>query len=865
MIGGSDIAKVSKIHLLDVGQKEYGDAVLCEFGNRRVLIDGAHRGDENGSQGHLSIPDQIGQLLNELEPYSIDLLLITHAHDDHIGCIPSMVTDNVLRVKWALVMDPDLGWGRTGQDDLDANADPRALALAAAFREEIPTRTEISDKELTSFITDAITIETKYRRMIEDLTASGTKVVRFGVDDLDSIIEEFNDIGFRIIGPSQDHLLICAEIIRKRTQDSIDAVTDFFSADSEATSLGAAYKKLIGIEGPDAGMGLDAKSRPGPAINMQSMITRFAFGGHKFLFAGDFQFADPEFTNNDIAKSVIAMRKAIRNQAPFSFVKLSHHGSDNAFSAEILSDLKTTKYLGICAGEESKKHPERSILELLHKNRDTLTWARTDHNGLVTLTYSQGSPDPEITLAKGKISDPKPNDTDAPPSAGTKTPAVQPNPQTGAPIAPERPRPTQNRESASAPPNNFVEFTARIPTTGARIKFSGDFTLDVNSENRDGDRRTPDRADPADKPIVIGGNRSAIRDLLFITSHDQLRDNIGRSEADSVIAALERQGLPNYTEVPSGLSDSSAVIPHVSEAFRRFPNVKGVVVIGGYDVMPSKIVDALPIELRSALPSNDDPDNFIVWNDEFYGDNDDDQLPEIPVSRVPDGRSAPLLIKALSASPSAPLGSRFGIRNFQRPFAENIFDALTGNGNLLISKQTVFDQDPPYTASADKAYFMLHGDYVDGSRFWGEGTQMNREAFNVNNVPSEFSGVVFTGCCWGALTVNTPAGLVRTSRAFGQKTTDSSIALSFLAHGANAFIGCTGAHYSPTEEPYGYFGGPMHADFWKHLEAGSSPAEALFKAKVDYVLGMPHGRTSPLQIAIEYKILRQYTCLGLGW
>jgi hypothetical protein len=28
---------------------------------------------------------------------------------------------------------------------------------------------------------------------------------------------------------------------------------------------------------------------------------------------------------------------------------------------------------------------------------------------------------------------------------------------------------------------------------------------------------------------------------------------------------------------------------------------------------------------------------------------------------------------------------------------------------------------------------------------------------------------------------------------------------------------------------------------------------------------MPHGRRSAAQTAIEFKILRQYTCLGLGW
>jgi hypothetical protein len=43
------------------------------------------------------------------------------------------------------------------------------------------------------------------------------------------------------------------------------------------------------------------------------------------------------------------------------------------------------------------------------------------------------------------------------------------------------------------------------------------------------------------------------------------------------------------------------------------------------------------------------------------------------------------------------------------------------------------------------------------------------------------------------------------------------------------------------------------------------PAEALFSAKKDYISGMPHDRVKPVEQAVEYKILRAFTCLGLGW
>jgi hypothetical protein len=159
---------------------------------------------------------------------------------------------------------------------------------------------------------------------------------------------------------------------------------------------------------------------------------------------------------------------------------------------------------------------------------------------------------------------------------------------------------------------------------------------------------------------------------------------------------------------------------------------------------------------------------------------------------------------------------------------------------------------------------MLHGDYTDGSRFWGESPPDDDiEAVNLTNVPRATRAVVFTGCCWGALTVDRPAG--RPGTQLTPKRPDSSIALSFLRNGARAFVGCTGAHYSPDQPPFDYFGGPMHEAFWRYIGEGSEPARALFEAKRDYIKRMPHGQKKPSSIAIEFKIWRQYTCLGLGW
>jgi hypothetical protein len=163
-------------------------------------------------------------------------------------------------------------------------------------------------------------------------------------------------------------------------------------------------------------------------------------------------------------------------------------------------------------------------------------------------------------------------------------------------------------------------------------------------------------------------------------------------------------------------------------------------------------------------------------------------------------------------------------------------------------------------------YIMLHGSDTNATRYWGEDGTGYPVAMDIGNVPSRTGAVAFTGCCWGALIVLPKAADVGRNTPIVYRTPDSSIALQFLLKGGLAFVGCTGSHYSPTQAPYQYFGGPMHQFFWQDYDSGTPPAEALFHAKVKYQSGIPHqGAAGGEGEAIEFKILRQYTCLGLGW
>jgi hypothetical protein len=340
---------------------------------------------------------------------------------------------------------------------------------------------------------------------------------------------------------------------------------------------------------------------------------------------------------------------------------------------------------------------------------------------------------------------------------------------------------------------------------------------------------------------------------------------------------IVRRGLKQImAEVPDisvagEASNAPEALALVREQVAREEGLEGVVVVGGYDVVPSTRLDTLPADLREVVRRINeedglaDPDDFVVWSDDGYGDRDDDLIPELPVSRVPDARSAELLFAALSADDRRRPNPRRGVRNVKRPFAEQMFALLPGDDPLLVSEPTT-PRDAP-SLDGDVVYVMLHGDFGDATRYWGEteAARTTLEAVNLLNVAAPGGRVVFAGCCWGGLVVDQPAARALPGVAPAPRDANASIALAFLRLGATAYVGCTGAHWSPFEPPFRSYAGPMHDAFLRGIVGGLAPAVALFQAKMEYARDFPHGLTEALGKALEYKMLREYTCLGLGW
>lgn len=354
--------------------------------------------------------------------------------------------------------------------------------------------------------------------------------------------------------------------------------------------------------------------------------------------------------------------------------------------------------------------------------------------------------------------------------------------------------------------------------------------------------------------------------LLFVTHKRTLVSNVGEEVVEQTLSAIRRAGHPLIVELPTP-RDVGTVSAEVRRALRGdATSVEGVVLLGGYDVVPAQRLDCLPPALRNAMTRRDDLDNYIIWSDDVYGDKDGDEWPELPVSRIPDAKNAAMFAAAVNArdGSAASPSSRFGIRNYLREFAADIFTLLPGDAQLLDSRPTLARQMPPYDLAGERLYIMLHGKATDGTQFWGEPIS-SATAMTIENLAGVTPRVVFSGCCWGALTVDTLAVQAVPGRPLEIRSVDSSIALTFLARGATAFVGCTGTHYSPSRPPFNYAGGPMHSAFWQANIGGTSPARSLFEAKSRYKHEFPHGRSTPEEQAAEYKILHEFTCLGLGW
>ncbi len=729
-----------EVHFLDVGNTKYGDCILITHDGKSILVDGGHPGDSP------IILRQLKKILKKNPPYVIDLLIVTHCHSDHIGCLPALIKMGDIEPQYALLADPEYGFAEQGfsmEDRATHLADsPRATFFSLLAEED---HTDMNNEELELFIEDVAKLSDKYREMYESLP--NVSFFR-GVDKMDGSIEnKFADFGLKIIGPTHEHLIICKNLLEQSADAAISEDSPMFSDELDRSKMMEAYRSIVGKIKEDAFVaGLEDRPGPGAAKNNQSIV--FSVGdntkGAKTLLAGDMQLAKAEVSglNTDMDSLIESIFQLI----PFDVVKLSHHTSYNGISEALFSrwiENQTTLFIHT-GGKNDATHPDTKVLQFLKKQNRKINFLRTDRNGLISIIPKAGG-QLEVLPAKGRPNDFTPNIPD-----DTITEQVQPaNKISEAPpggsigssalttVSEKNGGPATNEISAS---DSFVEVKAKIPHSSTRVTI----TIDIDPEKKKSEKAV------VDYPPLPPATSDRFNKLLFVTSSKGLAKNIGESEAGNVINLIKDNFRAPLVDLPYPTTIQEAVVL----VQQRIRDCKGIVLVGGYDIVPSEPLDVLTPKQRKNIELEGykikDSDNFIVWSDDCYADLDNDSLPEYPISRIPDGKDAALIFNSLNASLSNP-ESKFGIRNVARPFAKQVFDSIPGFSKDFKVSETAISEHLDQEMAKGAVYLMLHGSDFDGTKFWGEEENgYLLEAINIEKIPKNTAGsVIFTGSCWG--------------------------------------------------------------------------------------------------------------------
>lgn len=851
--GGSAAVVNGIYHFLDVGEKPYGDCILIEFGPLRVLIDGSHVEDFKGQAGHDPIPLQIRKILGGAPPYAIDLLVVTHCHADHIGCLPQLVAEQIIRPKFALVTDPSLGFGRVLQDAdsfSDLAGDPKLQVIAAGLREE--DASFLNDSDLASFLDAAAGVEGRYASFLDDLEASGTKVIVHNGEPLPPELEALmKPSGMKLFGPSALQIAACARQIGKTNKDASDLVSerkdDFVGQGAISLYRSVMVASVLG----------DASGGRGAGMNCQSITLAFGPPGNRALLAGDMQFAQPGVTGAD--DEVRALRRAVAAAGPYRLFKTTHHTAENGQDDAFLTELGNPPLIVHTGGRRDGNHPNRDVLATLTRRGANITFARTDRNGIVSVAPHLFPASAAITLSGGVS-----NDFTTNRSGDSQTgKASEAKMEKGSLV-----RSAGGRSAPQVIIVNLPDGPVSMRVDGVSITVDGQQNVIVSTGGEEPQRLNVKAKTPIDEvtnvaaTAALGGGRP-LPPLLFVSNKALLTKNIGVQEATTALAMIAAAGQ-RLIDV-----DQAAAPAQVKAALQTGPHVEGVVILGGYDVVPSFPTDVLDPEIRTKLGGlvRGDHDQFIVWSDEIYGDTDGDRVGELPVSRIPDGRDATLVFAALSAG-APKIEERYGIRNVARPFADEVWNGVIGRRILNVSEDFQSAQVVSAEMMRSANYIMLHGSDTDGRVFSGEFRGGGfPTALEADNIPEAMQGIVFAGCCWGALIVSEKA--VNAPAIPSPRVPERSIALSCLRAGASAFVGCTGSHYSgPSEDPDENFALVLHSAFWAAaIDRNFAASPALFQAREffsDYITERSNG-ADPLYLARLLKNRSQFTCLGLGW
>jgi len=300
-----------------------GDSILISFKEngdmRNILIDGGMpatyvQKGKNGKLEYGELRETVDKIKENNE--KIDLLVLTHVDDDHIGGI----------LKW-FEKDKDahklIGkvWFNSG----------RLISEYFDEKEIVENLLDIPDESTLTSIGQGV----KFEDYIE----------KSGIWDRSIVIAleyfEYLDIKFKILSPSPDKLKLLLGKWEKEKPESLDTSAD--KNDYELTLTEHIAKD---------------KFREDTAIhNGSSIAFIITFEKKNFVFLAD---AHPSVVVNSLKEFGYSKEKPLNAE----LVKISHHGSKANNSVKMLELIKTNKYV-ISTNGDKHAHPNKQLLARL--------------------------------------------------------------------------------------------------------------------------------------------------------------------------------------------------------------------------------------------------------------------------------------------------------------------------------------------------------------------------------------------------------------------------------------------------------------------------------------------------------------------
>jgi beta-lactamase superfamily II metal-dependent hydrolase len=307
-----------------------GDSILIsiidsEKKNRNILIDGGIKKTYKTDKGPKGKPE-FGELKTVIDTIRndnkfIDLLLITHIDEDHIGGIIKWFNDDVNAFK--LIKEV---WFNSGKGIAKFLKQSENKDLEHPINPDKTTLTSINQGiDFSKYITEKGILFT-------DIILQGNELKRFGYD-------------FKILSPNKPKL----ELLLKEWK-----IKD---PNLNTASKPSDYAKTIKEH-----LVNDIFSEDNAYPNGSSIAFILSKEDDNFLFLGD---SHPSV----IVEGLNKFKYSKDNQLIAKFVKLSHHGSKGNTNVELLKCINSKNYI-VSTNGSGDQHPNKQLLSRLIKENE---------------------------------------------------------------------------------------------------------------------------------------------------------------------------------------------------------------------------------------------------------------------------------------------------------------------------------------------------------------------------------------------------------------------------------------------------------------------------------------------------------------